>query len=175
MSQKNQKVTSKNLSFNKSLPPFLAALHAQAGGGGRGEPSPGGQRRSAKKRPSSEEAEDVPLVVDEDGNVVDVEVDKDGVVREDGGDAVARDDEKGTSKDPETSSKAAIGGRKRKVGRVVGEDAAVGTTEEEDKPKKPKGASDGGKDEANNEEVVKDKRPKKKAKKIKLSFDDEEG
>ena len=52
----SQKVTSKNLSYNSSLPPFLAALRAQAGGAPGPDPILANQRRSAKKRSSSEES-----------------------------------------------------------------------------------------------------------------------
>ena len=72
------KVTSKNLSYASNIPPFLAALQAQASGRTGPDPLIAAQRRSAKKRSSSEEAEDVPLVVDEEGNVVSLEIDRDG-------------------------------------------------------------------------------------------------
>lgn len=160
----SQKITSKNLSYSSSLPPFLQALHARAGGD---EPAATGQRRAAKKRSGSEEAEDVPLVVDEEGNVVNVEVDKEGVVKS--ADALENDDaeDKPAKKDGE-SGKTAIGGRKRKVGRVVGESVDEGA-------KAGKGEDDKGKSGRKDKEESKEKRPKKKPKKIKLSFDDEEG
>lgn len=161
----SQKITSKNLSYNSSLPPFLQALHAQAGGS---EPATTGQRRAGKKRSGSEEAEDAPLVVDDEGNVVNVEVDKEGVIKS--GEAPEDDAESKPAKNDAESSKAAIGERKRKVGRVVGEAAEevedVGKSEDR-KEKDGKCGKD--KDE------TKEKKPKKKTKKIKLSFDDEEG
>lgn len=175
MSQ-NQKITSKNLSYNSSLPPFLANLHAQAGGsgGGRGDPSPGvGQRRAAKKRSASEEADDAPIVVDEDGNVVSVEVDKEGAVVDKGATPDVDDDAEKRPRQEGDVEKAAIGGRKRKVGRVVGEAA------EEDAAVGPEKGSDGrkgnGDDKPRETDAAKEKKPKKKAKKIKLSFDEEEG
>jgi hypothetical protein len=68
----------------------------------------------------------------------------------------------------ESESKAAIGGRKRKVGKVVGGDADEAKVEGDEKEdKKKKGTSE--------KESIKDRKPKKKAKKIKLSFDEDEG
>merc|ERR1712000_12311 len=75
----SQKITGKNLSYDTALPPFLQALRSQTGGSD--QPQTTGQRRAAKKRSDSEDAEDVPVVVDEDGNVVTVEVDKEGQVK----------------------------------------------------------------------------------------------
>lgn len=107
------------------------------------------------------------MVVDEDGNVVDVEVDKDGVVTESKDEGAERQEdipEKDTKKEPD--GKAAIGGRKRKVGKVIGEAADESPAKERDTKKATNG------DEA---EKPKDRKPKKKAKKIKLSFDEEDG
>lgn len=157
------KITSKNLSYDASAPPFLAALRARASGQHGPDPILAAQRRSGKKRSSSEEAEDVPLVVDEDGNVVNLEVDKDGTVKDDqeyGG--VVEGKEEAVVKEQE--SKSAIGGRKRKVGKVVGEAA------EEDG-----GKMNGKDDKEKSQEENKNRKPKKKAKKIKLSFDEDEG
>ncbi|KFH42604.1 hypothetical protein ACRE_066710 [Hapsidospora chrysogenum ATCC 11550] len=171
----SQKITSKNLSYSSDLPPFLRALHAQAGSSD--EPSTTGQRRSTKKRSGSEEAEDAPLVVDEDGNVVDVEVDKEGVVKGGGdGDATVDDargggEDGGGKKEAAGSGKPAIGSRKRKVGRVIGEAA------EEDSGKTSRGSiiGSGAKGGDVGTDGLKEKKTKKKTKKIKLSFDDEEG
>ncbi|RGP79226.1 hypothetical protein FLONG3_2662 [Fusarium longipes] len=158
------KINSKNLSYDNSAPPFLAALRAQAAGATGPDPLLAAQRRSAKKRSSSEEAEDVPLVVDEDGNVVSLEVDKDGVVKDTGDYDLESAAEKETTKEPE--SKTTIGGRKRKVGKVVGGDSdeAKAEGDGEDKTK-----------DVSDKEAAKNRKPKKKAKKIKLSFDEDEG
>ncbi|KAL2682769.1 hypothetical protein Neosp_007224 [[Neocosmospora] mangrovei] len=158
------KITSKNLSYDNSAPPFLAALRAQAAGATGPDPLLAAQRRSAKKRSSSEEAEDVPLVVDEDGNVVNLEVDKDGIVKEPADHPLDPSTEKEPAK--ESENKAAIGGRKRKVGKVIGEAAEEPADKETDGRKDKKGDVD---------EAVKNRKPKKKAKKIKLSFDEDEG
>ncbi|KAM0430957.1 hypothetical protein ACHAPT_005591 [Fusarium lateritium] len=159
------KITSKNLSYDNSAPPFLAALRAQAAGATGPDPLLAAQRRSAKKRSNSEEAEDAPLVVDEDGNVVDLEVDKDGTVKESANHGLDSSTEKEPVKEPE--SKAAIGGRKRKVGKVIGEAADEPADKETDGKKDREGDAD--------KEAVKNRKPKKKAKKIKLSFDEDEG
>ncbi|KAF4991037.1 hypothetical protein FGRMN_8062 [Fusarium graminum] len=158
------KINSKNLSYDNAAPPFLAALRAQAAGARGPDPILAAQRRSAKKRSSSEEAEDAPLVVDEDGNVVSLEVDKDGVVKDNGDQELEPVEVKEAAK--ESESKAAIGGRKRKVGKVVGDAADEAKTEggEEDK-----------KQEHSEKELAKNRKPKKKTKKIKLSFDEDEG
>ncbi|KAM0342972.1 hypothetical protein ACHAPU_009002 [Fusarium lateritium] len=158
------KINSKNLSYDNAAPPFLAALRAQAAGARGPDPILAAQRRSAKKRSSSEEAEDAPLVVDEDGNVVSLEIDKDGVVKDSGDQELEPVEVKEAAK--ESESKAAIGGRKRKVGKVVGDAADETKTEgvEEDKKKEP-----------SEKELAKNRKPKKKAKKIKLSFDEDEG
>ncbi|KAG5747510.1 hypothetical protein H9Q72_011498 [Fusarium xylarioides] len=162
------KINSKNLSYDTeaAAPPFLAALRAQAAGATGPNPLLAAQRRSAKKRSSSEEAEDVPLVVDEDGNVVSLEVDKDGVVKDTGDYDAEPAAEKETTK--ESESKAAIGGRKRKVGKVIGEaaDDAKDESKGEDKKEEKEDAE---------KESAKNRKPKKKAKKIKLSFDEDEG
>ncbi|KAF7552736.1 hypothetical protein G7Z17_g4136 [Cylindrodendrum hubeiense] len=161
------KITSKNLSYDTSAPPFLAALRAQASGASGPDPLLAAQRRSVKKRSSSEDAEDVPLVVDEDGNVVShLEVDKDGVVVKDNQDHDALVDapENETPKEPD--SKVSIGGRKRKVGKVIGDSA--------DQPAEKDAAGKGRKD-GEAKEGTKDRKPKKKSKKIKLSFDEDEG
>ncbi|EXK40126.1 hypothetical protein FOXG_10334 [Fusarium oxysporum f. sp. lycopersici 4287] len=162
------KINSKNLSYDTeaAAPPFLAALRAQAAGATGPDPLLAAQRRSAKKRSSSEEAEDVPLVVDEDGNVVSLEVDKDGVVKDTGDYDVEPAAEKETAK--ESESKAAIGGRKRKVGKVIGEAADEAKDEGKGEDKKKE------KDDAE-KESAKNRKPKKKTKKIKLSFDEDEG
>ncbi|EWZ38058.1 uncharacterized protein FOBCDRAFT_224097 [Fusarium oxysporum Fo47] len=162
------KINSKNLSYDTeaAAPPFLAALRAQAAGATGPDPLLAAQRRSAKKRSSSEEAEDVPLVVDEDGNVVSLEVDKDGVVKDTEDYDVESAAEKETAK--ESESKAAIGGRKRKVGKVIGEAADEAKDEGKGEDKKKE------KDDAE-KESAKNRKPKKKAKKIKLSFDEDEG
>lgn len=166
----SEKITSKNLSYSSSLPPFLARLHAQAGGASGPDPILAAQKRSVKKRSSSEEAEDAPLIVDEHGNTVNLELEKDGTVKE----TEAKDDEDNgniSASDEKvekrgTDAKAPIAARKRKVGKVIGE----GANDTSDRDEKDRGKGSSGKTEA-----PVDKKVKKKAKKIKLSFDEDEG
>lgn len=130
-----------------------------------------------KPRSGSAEAEDAPLVLDDEGNVVSgVKIGLDGAVTETGeaGPALAdRADEEKAGEGPqktETEKVAGIGAsKKRKAGKVVGAEAdgdeeagAAGSTK--DKSKATPGSADGEK-----QRVAKGK---KKAKKIKLSFGD---
>ncbi|KAK3186039.1 hypothetical protein K4F52_005263 [Lecanicillium sp. MT-2017a] len=171
----SQKVNSKNLSYNSSLPPFLAALQAQAKGSHGPDPIIAAQRRPGKKRSGSEEAEDVPLVVDEHGNTVAVNVDKDGAVKErhdDNAKSEAEGKEQHDDADkPAAETRTQFGGRKRKVGKVVGEDAAEQTQNDDkgDTSKKDKATAA----PADKNQTQGDKKTKKKAKKIKLSFDED--
>ncbi len=171
-----EKFNSKNLSYASKPPPFLAALQAQAAGHGGPDPISAGRRRLGKKRSDSEEAEDVPLVVDEHGNTLALEVDKDGAVaagqhddtKE--GDAASKEaegnaDSKVAESKGEVNVKASIGGRKRKAGRIVGN----GEEKETGRETVVKGNMDEG-DEKDKTGV---KKPKKKAKMIKLSFDED--
>ncbi|EHK20617.1 uncharacterized protein TRIVIDRAFT_49169 [Trichoderma virens Gv29-8] len=158
----SQKINSKNLSYNSSLPPFLAALRAQASGASGPDPILSAQRRSGKKRSSSEEAEDVPLVVDENGNTIeDLKGAEDGTLET---------EQNKTNKAESEPTKASIGGRKRKVGKVIGEDAQNDAVEPSAE-KKP----DAAKKSTDDAEQATNRKTKKKAKKIKLSFDEDEG
>lgn len=177
----SQKINSKNLSYNSSLPPFLAALRAQASGASGPDPILSAQRRGGKKRSGSEEAEDAPLIVDEEGNTVgDLKVNKDGTVEElpnDSSNDGTKDGDAETAQgktnkaEPETA-KASIGGRKRKVGKVIGEHAE---NSEPETPAAHKKSEPVKKDQKDAEQQAANRKPKKKAKKIKLSFDEEEG
>ncbi|KAJ6779990.1 hypothetical protein PWT90_06874 [Aphanocladium album] len=174
-----EKFNSKNLSYAGKPPPFLAALQAQAAGHGGPDPITAGRRRPGKKRSGSEEAEDVPLVVDEHGNTVALTVDKDGVVAagqhddpREGGDGERKEKEKDKEdKKEDGDAKMSIGGRKRKMGKIVG-----GGDEDEDEDdagakevKQAKGKSA----EGSKKNTPGAKKPKKKAKAIKLSFDED--
>ncbi|KAL2873401.1 hypothetical protein SGCOL_011428 [Colletotrichum sp. CLE4] len=165
----SDKITGKNLSYDTNIPPFLRALQAQAAGNGGPDEILSKRRRAGKKRSDSEEAEDAPLVVDDEGNAVDVRVDKDGGVEAD--DLKKDGEEEGEGKDTkeekrETEKLAGIGAsKKRKAGKVVGGDA------QEDAVVNKRGT----KDEKNGDdnEDAKKKPAKKMGKKIKLSFDPE--
>ncbi|SPO03110.1 uncharacterized protein DNG_05792 [Cephalotrichum gorgonifer] len=173
----SQKFNAKNLSYDDRLPPFLARLKSQnATTSSSPNPLLGANRRHGAKRSGSAEAEDAPLVVDAGGNVVAATVDGDGTVRyEDGGEAEGERggvEDGGGEKGAEVKAAVAIG-RKRKA-RVIG----AGQEDEQEGEK-------GGDGDARKGTAVKDKavgdaadskpapKAKKKAKKIKLSFDDD--
>ncbi|KAK1965172.1 hypothetical protein LZ32DRAFT_606219 [Colletotrichum eremochloae] len=166
----SDKITSKNLSYDTTIPPFLRALHAQAAGNAA-DPDPilSKRRRAGKKRSDSEDAEDAPLVVDDEGNVVDVRVNKDGGVDENALKKDGEGDETATAKEErrEAEKLAGIGAsKKRKAGKVVGGDAAEDAGDDKD-------VSEDAKKGEKNDEGAKKKAAKKKGKKIKLSFDPE--
>ncbi|KHE83780.1 hypothetical protein GE21DRAFT_1352239 [Neurospora crassa] len=156
------KFNPKNLHYDRSatLPPFLARLHAQHAPGNFDGPDPilAARRRPTKKpRSGSEEAEDAPLVLDEQGNVVDtVSVGRDGTVMERSGAGVegegTKEGEEGEegdrNKDGEEGSKEGnhkravqeekgveIGAsrkkKKRKIGKVIGGDAGGDDSDQE--------------------------------------------
>lgn len=179
------KITGKNLHYDQTLPPFLARLHGQnVVDSDSPDPVLAARRRAAKPRSASEEAEDAPLVVDDDGNVVKgLEFGKDGTVKE--SEASKGEEEEGetgelkdTVKEPEAEKVAAIGAsKKRKVGKVIG-----GEDDEDYRdapPKDKKGAPTSKTDSTSaSKKDSGDKGPakgKKKAKKIKLSFGDDDG
>lgn len=175
----SQKISSRNLQYDNTLPPFLARLRGQAASSDGPDPLLVRNRRHAKPRSGSAEAEDAPLVVDEEGNAVSgLRVGADGVVTEaeaagktlEEADGKAEDGEqRGTGLKEEGLKEgervAGIGaGKKRKVGKVVGAD-------EEQTAEGKKSTENGGGGEAKAAPPAK----KKKAKKIKLSFGDDDG
>lgn len=127
----SQKITSKNLQYDTSLPPFLARLRGQQTAARNSGPDPilAAHRRPGQKRSASEEAEDAPLVVDESGNVVELtdgllpSDDEDGKnVGEEGKDPTGSNNST-REKEKEKAKVASIGAsRKRKAGRVIGEE-----------------------------------------------------
>ncbi|OAA78690.1 hypothetical protein LEL_05513 [Akanthomyces lecanii RCEF 1005] len=162
-----EKFNSKNLAYTSKAPPFLAALQAQAAGHGGPDPITAGRRRAGKKRSDSEEAEDVPLVVDERGNTLALEVDKDGEVAsgQHDGPRQANADREDVEGKREVNMAISIGGRKRKAGKVVGGDEA----RENDGKNLVKLDMNNGK----KKDRMGSTKPKKKAKTIKLSFDED--
>jgi hypothetical protein len=190
----SQKITSKNLSYNQSLPPFLAALRAQTSSSGP-DPILASRRRPAVARSGSAEQEDLPLVVDDQGYVVDdASVGKDGTVSygeglkddgEDGDDGAETKDgggEKGKGGDKSDLSEkiSSLGPvRKRRAGKVIGGDeegSDIGKVADQTE-RKIGGRDEPGVKRKSGEESEKTKgstKGKKKAKKIKLSFDDDE-
>ncbi|RYP21048.1 hypothetical protein DL765_002455 [Monosporascus sp. GIB2] len=197
MSQSGPKITSKNLTYDTTLPPFLARLRGQQRQYSEDGPDPilaARRRPQGKPRSASEEAEDAPVVVDDRGNVVQL---RDGAIVDDDGDAGVGQDEGGAEvekadgdaaekRDDEEEARkrdaekvAGIGaGKKRKAGRVVG-GAGSGSGREDDRED---GGGDGNgskqksarADDADAKAKSTATAPKKKkAKKIKLSFGDD--
>lgn len=172
------KIKSKDLSYDSSLPPFLQRLRAQnTGYGDDGDPDRHQVPLARPKKAKNPDDDDGPTFVDESGELVskaDYERQLKGdAPGEDTGDNVAGES-KGDSKPeasgtlpadskPRVEQKLTDGNavKKRKVAKVVGD-------EEEDDSSKPTGAE---KDIA--PKAV--KKAKKKAKPIKLAFDDDEG
>ncbi|ROV90095.1 hypothetical protein VMCG_09772 [Cytospora schulzeri] len=192
----SQKITGKNLHYDSTLPPFLARLKGQHLADAESpDPILASRRRAAKTRSASEEAEDAPVIVDDDGNVMQgMKLGVDGTVKESEGNrknpgeegegSADTDKDKEAEKAQSTEKEervAAIGGsKKRKAGKVIGADAEEGD-EGDDSVAQYKTATEGKGDLA---KLVKkgaeDKskapvRSKKKAKKIKLSFGDDDG
>jgi len=152
------KITAKNLSYDTTLPPFLARLQANnSSHDGRHEYD---VVRPKKARNAEEDAEAEPVVFDEEtGETLTKE---EWETREKGEEvAVAEKSEGETTKDGTDKDKmAAIGvNKKRKVGKVIGGD--------EDAKEAVLLKTAAGKGE-------KQSKPTKKAKKIKLSFGDDE-
>lgn len=159
------KVTSKNLSYDSSLPPFLQRLRAQ------NTDTPTVAPRPRRAPNPNDDEEDEPTYVDEEGTTLNAaELRSLGVKKgdpEEGEQAAleAKTEEPQPEAKPDAS--AAIGAaRKRKVGKIVG---AQEDEEEEGKGKK---------DTLATAALEKDKQvpaqKKKKVKKVKLSFGDDE-
>ncbi|CAG8957100.1 hypothetical protein HYFRA_00009301 [Hymenoscyphus fraxineus] len=188
------KITPKNLSYDTTLPPFLARLQAtNASSDGRHEYA---VARPKKVRSAEDEADDEPVYFNEESGETltkseweekekekekEKELDISGI-GEGEGDADATD---GIGKEKAKEERvAAIGGsRKRKVGKVIGGEEEVDegvvyerAKEHIKKTGKVSGTTDGKKGDLKAE--VGPKKPaaakKKVGKKIKLSFGDEE-
>ncbi|KAI1273657.1 hypothetical protein F5Y07DRAFT_251572 [Xylaria sp. FL0933] len=214
----SQKITSKNLTYDTSLPPFLARLRGQQSARSGPDPILAAHRRPGQKRSASEEAEDAPVVVDEDGNVVTgflvgSEEDKVEATGQETGqqqhNSLQDQENRGEGDLAQKEKVAGIGGsRKRKVGRVVGEgqsseDEGERKGEKKTKAEKkskdddariakasadvrrlvgydeeiPNRASDAPAAKRSDDKTTKSATTKKKkpAKKIKLSFRDDDG
>lgn len=192
----SQKFTAKNLQYNTTLPPFLARLRGEAPFDTNSpDPILAARRRPTKKRSGSAEAEDLPTVVDERGNTVrnvtlgadgSATVVEDEAAEEEGGKAnettstAPGEDGSDKATTPTTTTekdgKTNIGAsKKRKVGKVIGQDHAD-DDDDGQPPKKGKNTvSTTASDINSTAEADKPPRAKKaKAKKIKLSFGDEE-
>lgn len=185
----SNKITGKNLHYDQSLPPFLARLKGQhAADTDSPDPILASRRRQAKPRSASQDAEDAPLIVDDDGNVLaNVEVAADGTVTTnqeagagEGGDEGST--ETSGDKDPKgveaAGGKVAMigGSKKRKLGKVVGASAEDDKQEKQDKQDKDSTGLQKQDGPAKGDDKTKGPvKAKKKAKKIKLSFGDDDG
>ncbi|KAH6612242.1 hypothetical protein B0J18DRAFT_441650 [Chaetomium sp. MPI-SDFR-AT-0129] len=200
----SQKISAKNLQYNATQPRFLALLRGQGGAEtNRDGPDPilAARRRPVKPRSGSAEAEDAPLVVDEHGHAVaDVTVGADGAVKEKEkglgsgtGEEEEQEEQQQQALDKNLTSDnndeangigkgeklVGIGEprKKRRIGRVVGaaeeEEEEVETKTGKDKTGVDKATA---KDKPNKEGSTPAPKVKtKKAKKIKLSFGDDDG
>ena len=176
-----QRITSKNLQYDSSLPPFLARLHGRAAGNGDViDPSAKAHRKMARPRSGSAEAEDGPLVVDREGNILDgVKLEADGTLKT--GD--------GSPKDPETADTpimkedneyksfsgnekiVRIGGiRKRKAGKLIIADEEVIESAARGSKSDHTATSDLGAKNGSSGGAGAARKTIKKPKKIKLSF-----
>ncbi|KAI0969328.1 hypothetical protein F4678DRAFT_171252 [Xylaria arbuscula] len=195
----SQKITPKNLTYDTTLPPFLARLRGQQTAHSGPDPILASHRRPGQKRSASEEAEDAPVIVDEEGNVItgvfEEQAEKENIEQQK---VNPHDEEKEEEENiaQEKERVAGIGGsRKRKVGRVVGEDQSLDDDkkkaktkrtddDEENKARIAKASADvrrliGQNDAPDNKSgpeqkknTIKSAKKKKPAKKIKLSFGD---
>jgi hypothetical protein len=181
------KITPKNLHYDSSLPPFLARLQANnASSDGRHEFS---IARPKKSRNADEDAEDEPVYFNEEsgetltkseweakeaadeeakGQLADAEG-KTVVGKPEGGGGATGGAKEGKEKI------AAIGAaKKRKAGKVVGAEEGDDVEGEEEEAGKKAGITPQAQAQASKTEGKKGEKmkPAKKAKKIKLSFDD---
>ncbi|CAL3966556.1 unnamed protein product [Diplocarpon coronariae] len=157
------KITSKNLHYDDSLPPFLARLRANNAGDGRHEYA---VARPKRARTAEDEAEDEPVYFDEGSG--ETLTKSEWEAREAGAEDGEGEKPEGEEGKEGKEKIAAIGaGKKRKAGKVVGRDAA-------DEPVSPnkvateKPSSTPGRKKSEKGKIAKN------AKKIKLSFGDDE-
>ncbi|KAM0722114.1 hypothetical protein Q7P37_001555 [Cladosporium fusiforme] len=171
------KIKSKDLQYDSSLPPFLQRLRAQnAGYGEDGDPDRHERPLARPKKAKNPDEDDGPTVVDESGETVskeEYEKQLKGTAEgeEEGGNVTGElkgDGQPEASGAPPAESASRVEQKitdgttvkKRKVGKVVGDD-------NEDDTKDNTGQKNTAQKPA--------KKAKKKAKPIKLAFEDEEG
>lgn len=170
----SSKITSKNLHYDSTLPPFLARLRAShASRDGRHEMP---AARPKRARDADDDAEDEPVYVDEEtGETVtrsEFEEREREMERGEGGGEREAEGEEGRVKEDEgikegRDKAGVVGIKRRKARRIVGE---------EEEEEKEGGAGDEEKKQKGKPEVRKLEKGKvaKKGKKIKLSFGDDE-
>ena len=162
------KIKSKDLSYESTLPPFLQKLHAQKAGFGDADRH---ERPIARpKRAKEHDEEDEPTVVDESGETVTKADLKKMTASEDNEDTVATKNVEVESTDAAQTNSSKVeqkvtdgtAARKRKAVKIVGEEA----TEAGDS-----GVANGDQEPSSAKPA---KKAKKKAKPIKLAFDEDE-
>lgn len=165
------KIKSKDLSYESTLPPFLQSLHDQ--NAGRGDQDRHERPVARPKREKAHAEEDEPTVIDEAGETVSkAELEKLATVKSGDDENVKRvasgsEEPKGSGAVPDDTQhvdqKVTDGTaiKKRRLAKVVGEDRdgeATAEVSEDEKPPAKKAVKKG----------------KRKAKPIKLAFDDGE-
>ncbi|KAK4505728.1 hypothetical protein PRZ48_003693 [Zasmidium cellare] len=168
----SDKIKSKDLSYDSSLPPFLQRLRDQ--NAGRGDTDRHERAIARPKKSKDPNEDDGPTVVDESGETLSKdEVEKLTKQPEPGiedtenvkGEIDPATEPKASGALPDTKKNVTDGAttKKRKVAKAIGED----DDDEEVATEKPKDGAENG--------VTKSvKKAKKKAKPVKLAFDDEE-
>lgn len=170
------KIKAKDLSYDSALPPFLQRLHAQ--NAGRGDTDRHERAIARPKRAKDPNDDDGPTVVDESGETLtknevahltndsaakDEDSTMGGKLADDGEPAALRADVKHEAQRADQKVTDGTAQKKRKVGKVVGEE----DDEVENDAKRLNLVSKPSSKAA--------KKPKKKAKPIKLAFDENEG
>lgn len=168
------KIKSKDLLYEATLPPFLQRLHAQKAG--RGGDADRHERPIARpKRMKTADEDDGPTFVDESGETISKEAlekwksgangegDVDGAAEADGdekspGAVLPDDSETRRGGEQKVTDGTVITTKKRKVGKVVGEEEQEGDEQKVVGDEKSKPV----------------KKTKKKAKPIRLAFDDDQ-
>lgn len=169
------KIKAKDLTYESTLPPFLQRLHAQ--NAGRGDQDRHERPIARPTRAKAHDEDDEPTVVDEAGETVskgeleNMSSAQDGDARGEDenvntvGEKYAKPKASGATQDEVQRSDQKItdgtATKKRKVAKVVGEDDEAETS-----------INANGKDEAVTKQVI--KKAKKKAKPIKLAFDEDD-
>lgn len=170
------------LEFQKQEPAFLRKLREQHGG-----PRNNVQIARPKKDRlrTGEDGEDDPVIVDEAGEDVAKEDWEERLRREKDGPAEMKDESTVGAADAKSAVEAGLGRekqkeaeigaiKKRKAGKVIAEDEAEQDGHDDGTKTKSKSKTGPDFDDLNSAAEGVTKKPKKKAKKIKLSFDEPE-
>jgi hypothetical protein len=173
-----QKITPKNLSYDTTLPPFLARLQSQNQHNDRHEYT---IARPKKTRTAEDIADDEPVYFDEStgetltkGEWEERENDQDAALEQ--SDDIGKEDVEENGVKAKEEKTATIGiSKKRKVGKVIGGSEDEGEAYEKARKHIVQTSEKTAKSEQAKTEVgLKKPAAKKKGKKIKLSFGDDE-